>query len=156
MTDAAWMEQRHSCDYAIYKTCDYSGNLAAIHWRELAEKHPEAKFILPHRPLDAWVYKQIKHRYHIRNRIKLGEASWDYWNLTRTIADPLGISLEEIGLTLDRDAWELVYNTHVDSIRNYFESSPDRLLELNVFEEPPAHIWERLGDFFWNRPPLAK
>ncbi len=46
---------RNKTDYDIYDTCEYISNIASIHWRQLADSYPEAKFILPVRPVGKWL-----------------------------------------------------------------------------------------------------
>lgn len=99
-------------------------------WRELAERFPDAKFILTEREGSAWLGSCI--RYYRGRRIR-PMREWMFGEY----ADP---SASEAAA----QAWLTAYRKHNQSIREYFAAQPGRLLVTNVME---GDGWEKLCPF---------
>lgn len=129
-------------DTVVYSQYDYCGHLGSIHWRQLAEEYPEAKFILPLRPLDQWAKSLwAHHKGHTRDnrRRLLNRKVW--FGLTERP------TLEQVREGIQR---------HTDSVIQYFEGTK-RLIVLNVFEEKDVVLWRRLAQFLEvEKPPKMK
>jgi len=54
MRDAEEKFRLGQTDYDVYKSYQASFQVASIHWQRLVEERPDAKFILPIRPLSSW------------------------------------------------------------------------------------------------------
>jgi hypothetical protein len=107
-----------------------------FHWRELAEAYPEARFILPVRPVMEWAQS-----YHKRAKRE---------GRSRMIRERL---FGKNRPTLD----ELLegYIRYVNSVSDYFKDS-DRLLVINPFVETDEMLWKVMGDFIGAKPPQGK
>lgn len=129
---------RHECDFSIYKTCDYSSNVASIHWRQLIDTYPEAKFILPLRPIDAWLHKY-------QNNPRVTEAFLERFMKGQIGWAPIYCMYHFGVITYDRKMWKDGYERHTKDILNTID--PGRLLVLNVFEMSDEELWSKLAIF---------
>ena len=107
-------------------------------WRQLAEKFPEAKFILTERDEAEWLNSCV--RYY-RGRRTRPMREWMFGEH----ADP---SANEAAA----QAWLTAYQNHNRSIREYFSSQPDRLLVMNVMK---GDGWGKLCPFLGRAIPRA-
>ena len=87
-------------------------------WRPLAERHPDAKFILTVRDRDAWIESCV--RYYRDRRIR-PMRRWMFGEH----ADPSSSSAA-------RGAWLARYDAHNEAVRAYFSKCPDRLLIMDI------------------------
>jgi hypothetical protein len=99
-------------------------------WREMAEKFPDAKFILTERDEAQWLNSCI--RYYQGRRVRpMRQWMFDEY------ADP---SSSEAAT----QAWLTAYQNHNRSIKDYFATQPGRLLVMNVMA---GDGWEKLCPF---------
>ena len=137
--DAIVKHMRGRIDFDVYRAYDYCGQVAGIHWRRLSKADPDAKFILPVRPMDDWL-KSIKR--HMRKAMetrrrdpwfalefkKIYETEWE---LCKHAGD---------------DFWALMRTTYELEISKVLNPQ-NRLTVINVFEESNEELWEKMADF---------
>lgn len=97
-------------------------------WRQLAEKYPQAKFILTWRDLDTWVASRQNHV----NR-----------NLRRIANNP---QARETWLWIDQASDKQYAKEHNDEVIKYFGDDPNFLL-LNICGETGEQCWKKLCKF---------
>lgn len=123
-------------DLDLYRTCEYSGNVAAVHWRQLAEQRPDAKWVLTTRPMGQWLRSMelnfLENEYHRMSRRK---DTWTYQYSKRMW-----------GVDWDLAHLRQQHQLHLAQVRVYFQGTED-LLELDVFTEPDHVLWEKLARF---------
>jgi len=130
------------CDFDLYRTCEYSGDIPSFHWRELASFYPEARFILPVRSIDSWIASS---RRRIRSCVRKHERAikkpveWVHLSMLRTYGR----------IVWEHETWLNGYRKHVGEIMETIDKS--RLLILNVFEMSSDELWEKLCVFL-DRP----
>jgi hypothetical protein len=107
-------------------------------WRQLAERFPDAKFILTERDEEEWLNSCI--RYYRGRRIR-PMREWMFGEH----ADP---SASEAAA----QAWLAAYQNHNRSIRGHFAAHPDRLLVMNLMK---GDGWEKLCPFLGVAAPRA-
>ncbi len=136
--DALERLYRGCCDLDVYKGCDYAGGFSSIHWRMLVEAHPEAKFILTLRPVDKWCRSWRLRNKTADRRIESGLAEPMRWAGAYRLA--------HFGMfRFDPASWVRAKGRHEADVVEAIP--PDRLLVLDVFEEPEANVWWRLALF---------
>ena len=146
MDDAIVKDLAGRIDFLVYDGCDYSGQIAAIHWERLADDLPEAKFILTGRPVTSWIESCIKRNkkgYGHVIKMASGEVRflWLWW-------------LKLFGtIRFSKKLFEDGYTKHTKTIRERFADEPHRLLELNVFQESDDVLWGKLAGFLGVEPP---
>jgi len=128
------------CDFDIYRTCEYSGDISSFHWKELAEFYPKAKFILPVRPIDSWM-ESLSYKTRVRGCIEKHE---------RAIEKPIEwvhlLLLHVFGrIVWEHDTWLNGYQKYVGEVMETLDKS--RLLILDVFEMGDDELWEKLCAF---------
>jgi len=99
-------------------------------WRQMADKFPDAKFILTEREESKWLDSCI--RYYQGRRIR-PLRKWMFGEH----ADPS--SSEDAAR-----AWLAAYQKHNQSIKEYFAGQPDRLLAIDVIA---GDGWEKICPF---------
>jgi hypothetical protein len=128
-------------DLDLYRQYEYVGHMASCHWRQLAEERPDAKFILPVRPLRLWL-KSVKKKA----------------NSNKTRHDPRRVRLLQMMLyhcpprRIGKEELVEGYHRHIDGVVEYFEGT-DRLLVLNVWEMDDKELWNNLAAFVGREPP---
>jgi hypothetical protein len=106
-----------------------------VHWKQLAENLPEARFVFTYRDADEWVSSQLtKTKYA---RFAENHDSYWHWYITKVVGSCL----------VDAKEWKRKYLETTEAIRTYFLDS-DRFVEINVFQDTPAHFWSKLTKFF--------
>jgi hypothetical protein len=92
-----------------------------LHFRELYNWHPDAKFILNTRAVDAWIISRI---YHMDGRYL---DAWKHHYATRDVFDVI-------------DRWRQSWAEHHAAVREFFADKPDSLLEFDVDHDAPAKL----------------
>lgn len=90
-------------------------------WRPLAERHPDAKFILTVRERDAWIASCL--RYYRDRRVRPMRA-WMFGEH----ADPTSSSAA-------RDTWLARFDAHNAEVQAYFADRPGRLLIMDLAKD---------------------
>jgi len=137
--DAVWKQRQGRCDLDLYQTCEYSGNVAAIHWPDLVESHPRAKWILTVRPVASWL-ASMQTNFQVQKHLQ--PAHRDSW--TQLYLQHMWGGVENLARIRQR------YLEYLARVRLHFHQF-DNLLELNVFTEPSSQLWRRLAAFL-DRP----
>jgi hypothetical protein len=105
-------------------------------WRQLADRFPDAKFILTEREESKWLDSCI--RFYRGRRIR-PMRKWMFGEH----ADP---SSGEAAA----QAWLAAYRRHNESIKEYFANQPERLLVINVMA---GDGWEKICPFLGAQAP---
>jgi hypothetical protein len=98
-------------------------------YQELAQRYPEARFIMTVRRMDDWLASC--ERFFAR----VGEAR----------GAKLAVRMAVYGAPgFERDAFEAAYRRHVRGVRRFFAGEPERLLVMDI---AGGQGWERLCPF---------
>lgn len=136
-----------SIEYDIYETCEYSGNIASLHWSRLALARPDAQFVLPYRPLDSWMESTMKRVGKSRRYCKAC--------LKSPVAYTHLYHLRHYGqIVITEEVVKEGYLRHVEAVMKS-DLLKDRLCVLNVFEESADETWRKLARFLGKKPPAA-
>jgi len=132
--DATRKYVRGETDFDVYKSYHASFQVAAVHWKQLATERPDAKFILPLRPLNDWI-NSCRSKCRIA-QITHGTTGW-FW-------------LERYAhygqLLFDEKVWLARWRDHVNAVTQAFIGT-GRLLVINVFEQSDEELWSDLSSF---------
>jgi len=131
-------------DWDLYESCDLAGNVSSVHWYQLQEGVPDARFILAIRPtelwLDSWEGRLHSHAKRLR-RSEKQQPSFQVWG-----------RLIHYGMVdFNRGEWGRRYEEHNQKVIETIES--ERLLVLNVWEMSDEVLWEKLASFVGQSPP---
>ena len=141
--DALKKYANHQCDLDQYKTCECSGELPGLHWQELAEERPDAKFILTTRPLESWLHSWEKKKKRAGKRIETALNQKLHW-LTANIIHRYGM------IGYDREVWQNGFVKYNKEVQEYFEGS-GRLIVMNPWTTADSDLWIMLATFL-DRP----
>jgi len=124
-------------DLDIYRGYEYSGHVASVHWQQLAEARPDAKFILPTRELSGWSRSARKHLRTVRSLPQRAELLH-----TKLYGSPYPKKVDLID----------GYNRHIQTAIK--ELTPTgRLLVLDVFSMSDDYLWGELAGFVGRKAP---
>ena len=136
------------CDWDLYKSYDYFGNTSALHWYQLYRNVPDARFVLPIRPIKKWLdgWEGKKHSHARRMKAVLEDKqesrlSFTIWNRF--------ILFGMVGF--NRKEWERRYKEHTDKVIETIE--PSRLLVLDVWNMDDVELWKKVAGFIGQNPP---
>lgn len=138
--DAARKLAEGRTDFDVYRGYEVVFQVAAVHWRRLAEERPDARFVLPMRPLENWL-DSCDYRCRVAEKTH-GSLDW-FWAEREAL----------FGQRLyDRAVWRDRWVEHVAAVCGTFRGT-DRLLVVNVFLDDEGELWRRLAAFLGCEPP---
>ncbi len=114
--------------FAVYDA--FTDNPYFSIWQQLAEKFPDAKFVLTERDEEGWLKSCV--RYYDGRRIR-PMREWMFGEH----ADPSSSDAAA-------QVWLAAYRNHNRAIKEYFANQPDRLLVINVMA---GDGWQKLCPF---------
>lgn len=131
-------------------------------WRQLAEAHPEARFVMTIRPFSSW-FKSCKANFSDPRDVRIHEGKaisvprrgkmirrmkleklLGARKATITPALEWLLGIHGGGLDESREFYESVYDSHYMSVARYFRDQPGRLLVWDLTSRPQ---WEPLCDW---------
>jgi len=126
-------------DFDIYETADCVGGISHVHWRQLAESRPDAKFILSIRPLEKWLRPwKLRHKTTLHRMRAVLEEPIKWPHLLR---------LHHFGMVaFNKQRWSEDYLKHNEDVMDHFQDS-ERLLMVDVFQDSDLMLWKRLSSF---------
>lgn len=125
------------CNFDIYRTCEYIGNISAPFWRQLADTRPDAKFILTVRPLEDWLRS-------CKRRDKGGKRHVGLIRRGRRATYSIYFRLHFFGqVRWNLNAWKEGWCRHIEETQQL----GDRLLVMNVFTMSDEVLWNKLSNF---------
>lgn len=125
-------ETVHEKAFALIEKFDaFQDNPWPILYREIAERHPKSKFVLTKRPVEDWIVSVTKHFGTNVTPMR----TWIYG-----IGSPLG----------NEERFKDRYVRHNDEVEDYFRSSPERLLVMNITQ---GDGWDLLCPFLGREVP---
>ena len=123
--------------FNLYNDCDYCGDIPVIHWKTLFENEPNAKFVLPIRPIDSWISSLLHADTSISNK-KLedifNEGTVNWRHIFRLHC--FGTIRYEVDLIKQK------YIEHTIEVTNTI--TDDRLLVLDIFSMKSKVVWQKL------------
>lgn len=131
-----------SCEFDVYNHYDVALDFPSIHWKQLAKKYPDARFILSLRDISEWTAKKKRrsNKGRINRKIrKILEQPITYGELSTLI---------RLGSFFHRDSscLEEKLEAHQKEVVDYFKKT-DRLLVLDILRDPDEVTWKKLADF---------
>ncbi len=130
------------CDLDLYRTCEYAGEIPSWHWRKLADFYPNAKFVLPTRPVDQLIKKHGNKRASYngyRKQAMYQPIGWSQLNFLKCFGQ----------VTFEENLWRRKFVEHVQRAIDHIDDK--RLLVLSVFEMDSEELWSKLATFL-DRP----
>ena len=126
-------------DFDIYQTTEFVGGISHVHWRQLAESLPDAKFILTVRPLEKWLRPwKLRHKTTLHRMRAVMEEPIKWPHLLR---------LHHFGMVaFDKHRWSEGYLKHNEEVEEHFQADP-RLMMIDVFKDDDEKLWKQLTTF---------
>lgn len=115
--------------------------LPLLHYREYAERFPEAKFILTIRDNESWLQSMRRHMIQMRITDVMNYSAELYGSLVLN-----GWSVGKIGDQQLIDA----FLSHNHAVREFFSDKPGRCLEMDIVN---GDGWDKLCPFLMKRVP---
>lgn len=132
-----------SCQFDVYNHCDVAIQFPFVHWKKLAIKYPDSRFIFPIRDTEEWIAKAQK-RFRKRKVNKILKRPMSFGRICELICFGVFIARDE---TL-RERFEL----HKREVLSFFEGT-NRLLVLDILRESDEDTWRKLSGFFGKETP---
>jgi len=121
-------------------------------YRVLAERYPDARFILTRRNSKQWGESMLKFCKKMESSLMLSQALYDIglWNQP---ADGLFVSVYGEWRNHTKEKWEEIYNELETTVIEYFEKEahesgrPNRLLQIDLTNDSNKTAFQRLASF---------